>query len=56
MVIGGRPGISTMVEPTSGMPGRGGGGGSPGGGDGGGGGGGATPLLTNSVTMIPGTI
>lgn len=54
-VIGGRPGISTTVEPTSGIPGIGGGG-APGGGEGGGGGGGATPLLTSSVTMIPGTI
>ena len=54
MVIGGNPGISTTVEPISGMPG--GGGGTPGGGDGGGGGGGATPLLTIRVTMIPGTI
>jgi len=54
--MGGRPGISTTVEPSSGIPGMGGGGGGPGGGDGGGGGGGATPLLTNSVTMMPGTV
>jgi hypothetical protein len=56
MVIGGRPGISTTVDPTPGIPGGSGGGGIPGGSDGGGGGGGATPLLTNIVTMIPGTI
>ncbi len=34
----------------------GGGGGAPGGGAGGGGGGGATPLLINSVTMMPGIV
>jgi hypothetical protein len=56
IVIGGRPGISTIVEPTSGRPGMGGGGGAPGGGEGGGGGGGATPLLINSVTMMPGIV
>ena len=43
------------------MPGNGGGGGAPGGPGGAdgfvaGGGGGATPLLTSSVTMIPGTV
>ena len=59
-VIGGSPGISTTVDPTpGGIPGNGGGGGGPPGvgaaGGGGGGGGGATPLLTVSVTMIPGT-
>ena len=56
-MIGGSPGISTTVEPTpGGIPGSGGGGGVPGLGDGGGGGAGATPLLTSSVTMMPGTV
>lgn len=59
-MIGGNPGISTTVEPTpGGIPGGGGGGGgAPGDGDGDGGGGGAglTPLLTSSVTMMPGTV
>ena len=55
--MGGRPGISTTVEPASGGGGGApGGGGGPGGGEDGGGGGGATPLLTNSVTMMPGTV
>jgi len=60
-VIGGSPGISTTVAPVSGggggSPGSPGGTGPPGGvaAGGGGGGGGLTPLLTISVTMIPGT-
>lgn len=55
--MGGSPGISTTVVPTpGGAPGGGGGGGVPGFGEGGGGGGGGTPLLTTSVTMMPGTV
>jgi hypothetical protein len=54
-VIGGRPGISTTVEPTKGalgsIPGMRGG--APGGGDGGGGG---TPLLIWIVMIEPGTV
>lgn len=50
-VIGGRPGISTTVDPNSG--GRPGMGGAPGGG---GGGGGGMPLLIWMVMIEPGTV